>query len=173
MRSRDLPQLHGIAPQPVSEARRSVQWEDRFLETDGWEGYEDLAADAADPKWWHVSDEKIAALIAQQQGGLHETRRPSTLLQAGLVEMELAEESVDDMGQVDEPEKPPVQPPKSKTWLVPDDAILKLIQEMEAKQHSAHSALSQTGAELLSMTSPRARPSPKTRDICHLARLSS
>ena len=166
-----LPQFQGIAPQPVG-AGFAAPWEDRFLETDGWD-YQDLAIGGSDPKWWHVPDEKISELIKQQQSEIRRSSMvPKTLaVQTQLVELDeesLGEESASHVGAdrtdeaADHVEPDQASVGISKTWKVSDDAISKLIQDMETKQAGFH----QTSAELLSMNADSARrPVPKPRLI--------
>ncbi|CAE7661655.1 Sf3b3, partial [Symbiodinium microadriaticum] len=148
--------LQSILPQPTAGSR--VPWEERFLETDGWEGYEDVAASDSDPKWWHVPDEKIAELI---QGRTREVRRRSSAPVPVL-----PSPSQEPAGPLTEGTKGAEDSKAaSKPWKVSDDAILRLIQDTEARQSSA---LSKTGAELLSMPSVEQvhKTVPKPRVVC-------
>ena len=150
--------LQSILPQPTAGCR--VPWEERFLETDGWEGYEDVAASDSDPKWWHVPDEKIAELI---QGRNREVRRRSSAPVPAL-----PSPSQEPAGPLTEGTKGAEDSKAaSKPWKVSDDAILRLIQDTEARQSSA---LSKTGADLLSMPSVEQvhKTVPKPRVVCGL-----
>ena len=170
----DLPRLRGVAPEPVLAGGSAVEWEDRFLETDGWEGYQDLAVASSDPKWWHVPDEKIAELVAQQQRQLGQRRRQSSRGDAGGKQLGTEHFQQDETREVAEADAAlwhaaeSGNAPKPKSWMVPDDAILKLIQDREAK-HPPH--LNETSAELLRLSpvTKSCQRMPKSQDISNSA----
>jgi len=161
--------LESILPQPTAGSR--VPWEERFLETDGWEGYDDVSAKDSDPKWWHVPDEKIAEII--RQGRTRERRRSreeaTEAPPAPAPAPPLHSPSQEPAGEPSEPSEAAEAAEEdskaaSKPWKVSDDAILRLIQDTEVRQSSA---LSKTGAELLSMPSVEQvrKPVPKPRVV--------
>ena len=137
--------LESILPQPTAGSR--VPWEERFLETDGWEGYDGVSAKDSDPKWWHVPDEKIAEII--RQGRTREFRRrsreePTEAPPRAPAPAAPHSPSQEPAGEPSEAAEAGEEATKaaSKPWKVSDDAILRLIQDTEVRQSSA---LSKTG----------------------------
>mmetsp|Transcript_32547 Transcript_32547/g.75263 ORF Transcript_32547/g.75263 Transcript_32547/m.75263 type:complete len:379 (-) Transcript_32547:96-1232(-) len=132
----------GVAPQSAGP-----DWEARFWETDGWEGYQESEQEAfpACAKWWHVPDERIHELI----GLPRELRRVSKVSQTEQVEevnasdegMETNNNAPIDATDIASGNEP------VKQWKVPDEAILRLIEEMEQKAQT----FNRTGAELLEL----------------------
>ncbi|CAK9020807.1 unnamed protein product, partial [Durusdinium trenchii] len=105
-------------------------WEPHFLETDGWQGYEEKPAGsggqaAGNTKWWHVPDARIRELL-----GL-----PTTELRTEpekVVETTLSPEPAAEPAMVQE-DPEPEKKEKEKKWAVKDEDVELLIRHLQAE----------------------------------------